>query len=285
MNDQLAKGYAELRKARAESRGLYWAVGLFSFFANLLMLTGPLYMLQVYDRVLSSRSEATLVALSVLVIFLYAIMGVLDFTRGRIMGRVGARFQTRLDRRVFSAVLRRSALRPQAGPSTGLRDLEAVQRLMTSPALMALFDIPWTPIFLIGIWIFHPALGILALAGGVLLIAITVINQMLSRHSLNASNAAAMQAEHLSENLRSEAELLQSLGMQGAAFERWQSARKQSLEHSIASADVGGSFTSLSKTLRLILQSAMLGLGAYLVLQNQMTAGAMIAGSILLGRA
>ena len=103
-------GQEELLAARRESRGLYWAVGLFSFFANMLMLTGPLYMLQVYDRVLGSRSEATLVALSLLVVFLYGTMGILDYTRGRVMARVGARFQSRLDRRVFDAMLRRSAV-------------------------------------------------------------------------------------------------------------------------------------------------------------------------------
>ena len=124
-----ARGRAELIEARKESRSLYWFVGIFSFFVNMLMLTGPLYMLNVYDRVLGSRSYETLVALSVLVAFLYGMMGILDYTRGRIMGRVGARFQSRLDRRVFSAVLRAQAsarIPKQAG--TGLRDLESVQR-------------------------------------------------------------------------------------------------------------------------------------------------------------
>ena len=114
MQDKLkAAGQAELREARAESRTLYWIVGIFSMFANLLMLTGPLYMLQVYDRVLGSRSEETLIALSLLVVFLYGVMGILDFTRGRIMARVGARFQARLDRRVFDAVVRKSAIAPR----------------------------------------------------------------------------------------------------------------------------------------------------------------------------
>ena len=135
------KGREELRAARKESRSLYWFVAIFSFFVNLLMLTGPLYMLQVYDRVLGSRSEATLIALSLLVAFLYGMMGLLDFARGRVMGRVGARFQARLDRRVFEAVMRRSAIASDEKSATGLRDLEAVQRLMTSPVLMSLFDI------------------------------------------------------------------------------------------------------------------------------------------------
>ena len=138
-------GFVELVSARRQSRGLFWSVGLFSFFANLLMLTGPLYMLQVYDRVLGSRSEETLVALSLLVAFLYGMMGILDFSRGRIMARVGARFQAALDRRVFEAMLKRSAVANDPVAQTGLTDLEAVQRLWASPPFMALFDLPWLP--------------------------------------------------------------------------------------------------------------------------------------------
>ena len=160
------KGREELRAARRESRPYYWFVGVFSAFVNLLMLTGPLYMLQVYDRVLGSRSEATLVALSVLVIFLYGMMGLLDYVRGRIMGRVAARFQSRLDLRVFDAVVRRAATQPDELAATGLRDLESVQRLLASPVLLAIFDLPWTPFFLFGIMLFHPWLGYLAIAGG-----------------------------------------------------------------------------------------------------------------------
>ena len=122
-----SRGQDELRQIRRESRTLYWFVGIFSFFVNMLMLTGPIYMLQVYDRVLGSRSEATLVALSLVVVFLYAMMGLLDYTRGRVMGRVGARFQHRLDRRVFEAVMRKSALVQDEKTATGLRDLESVQ--------------------------------------------------------------------------------------------------------------------------------------------------------------
>jgi len=129
---QIPHGPEELRVARKESRSLYWAVGVFSFFANLLMLTGPLYMLQVYDRVLGSRSEETLLALSLLVVFLYGIMGLMEFVRGRVMGRVGARFQATLDRRVFEAVTRKAAISPDPRTESGLQDLESVRRLMTA---------------------------------------------------------------------------------------------------------------------------------------------------------
>ncbi len=279
------KGREELRAARRESRPYYWFVGVFSAFVNLLMLTGPLYMLQVYDRVLGSRSEATLVALSVLVIFLYGMMGLLDYVRGRIMGRVAARFQSRLDLRVFDAVVRRAATQPDELAATGLRDLESVQRLLASPVLLAIFDLPWTPFFLFGIMLFHPWLGYLAIAGGGLLIIITLINQIVTRNPSLRSSSATLQSEKISDQIRGESEMVQAMGMRGDAFRRWQSARDASLKGQIASADLLGSFSTLTRTLRLLLQSAMLGLGAYLVLQNELTAGAMIAGSILMGRA
>jgi len=285
VTDQLDPGLEELRAARRESRKLYWAVGIFSAFANLLMLTGPLYMLQVYDRVLSSRSIETLVALTVLIAFLYGIMGILDYSRGRILARIGARFQERLDRRVFDAVLSNSTRGHSEKAQTGLRDLEAIQRFISSPAPTAAFDIPGTPIFLVGISIFHPWLGYLAMVGGAFLVIITLLNQSLSKHPQNRSNTSAHRASHLGEQLRSEAEIVQSLGMQQNAFERWQARRKLSLDLQLQATDVGGTFTTMTKTFRLFLQSAMLGLGALLVLRGEMSAGAMIAGSILMGRA
>ena len=286
MSDELtARGRAELLSARRESRTLYWMVALFSFFVNMLMLTGPLYMLNVYDRVLGSRSLETLIALSVLVGFLYACMGILDFVRGRVMGRIGARFQAKMDRRVFSAVLKATTLnRAPREAATGLRDLEAVQRLITSPALMALFDLPWAPLFFVGIFIFHPLMGVLALVGAVALILVALANQATTKGPLQDANAATFASEQLGAQIRGESEMVHSLGMRGAAFDRWQIARGASLDATIAATDASGTFTSMTKAFRLFLQSAMLGLGAYLVLQGELTPGAMIAGSILLGR-
>ncbi|MFV2033586.1 MAG: type I secretion system permease/ATPase [Halocynthiibacter sp.] len=282
----LSGGLAELRAARRDSRKLFWAVALFSAFVNLLMLTGPLFMLQVYDRVLGSRSVETLLALSVLVAFLFGMMGLLDYARGRILSRIGARFQARLDQRVFSAVLRAPLLaRGQAAARTGLQDLEAVQRFIASPVLSAFFDLPWTPIFLTGILIFHPWLGILAISGGVVLVLVTFLNQWATRAPVLAAHQAGRTADFISAQIRAEAETVQSIGMQTSAFERWQIARSEALVKTMETGDSTGIYSSLTKTLRLFLQSAMLGLGAYLVLRDELTPGAMIAGSILLGRA
>ncbi len=278
-------GNNELRAARRQSRQLYWFVGIFSFFVNLLMLTGPLYMMQVYDRVLGSRSEATLLALSILVVFLYGMMGLLDYARGRVLARIGARFQSTLDKRVFDAMVRKSAVDNDPVAQTGLQDLEAIQRLMSSPVLGAAFDLPWTPLFLAGIALFHPWLGLLALAGGAVLVCIAILNQVFSKKPQMQANGSTHKAGLLSEEIRKEAEMIQSMGMRGAAFSRWKVARDGALGDTVAASDTSGGFTVLTKTLRLFLQSAMLGLGAYLVLQGDVTGGAMIAGSILMGRA
>ena len=241
MNKSIYKnGYEELRRVRRQSRGLYWFTGIFSFFVNLLMLTGPLYMMQVYDRVLGSRSEATLLALSLLVVFLYGMMGLLDYARGRIMARVGARFQSALDKRVFDAMIRRSAVAQDQAAQTGLSDLEAVQRLIASPVLTAGFDLPWTPVFLAGIALFHPWLGLLALAGGAVLVVIAIFNQVFTRAPMQKANMTGHKANLMSEEIRNEAEMIQSMGMRDAAFRRWQVARDASLKESVAANDVSG---------------------------------------------
>ena len=279
-------GPDELRAVRREQNGLLWAVFAFSAVVNLLMLTGPLYMLQVYDRVLGSQSQETLVALTALLVVLFLVMGLVDHIRARIMARVGARFQDRLDLRVFSASTRLAAVAPSDPMAlTAQRDLDAIHRLLISPVLMAVFDIPWTPLFIAAIFVFHPALGVLALAGGAVLVAITWANQSGTRHQNMAATGASLTAERMSDQIRAEAEMVQSLGMRGAAFARLAQARRQAVQAGLDLSDRGGAYSATTKTFRLFLQSAMLGLGAWLVLRGELTPGAMIAGSILLGRA
>lgn len=281
-----ARGQAELTAARSGQNGLIAAVLLFSVVVNLLMLTGPLYMLQVYDRVLGSRSEATLIALSVIVTFLFMIMGILDHLRGRILARIGARLQDRLDRRVFSAAMRRLMVLPDDQTALAAqRDVEAIQRLWASPLMAALVDMPWTPLFVAAIFVFHPVLGYLSLAGGALIVAVALLNQWRTQAPLARANAAGLQADRAADLMKGEAETIRALGMTGAAFDRWQAARGAALGEGLAASDTGGAYSAISKTFRLFLQSAMLGLGAWLVLGNELSAGAMIAASILLGRA
>jgi ATP-binding cassette, subfamily C, bacterial len=268
------------------TKRLFVSLGVFSLFVNVLMLTGPLYMLQVYDRVLSSRSTATLLALTLLIAGLYAISGVLDYARGRIAARVGALIQTRLDPKVFEAGLSRALVSGERGrPWSGLRDLESVQRFMASPVLFALFDIFWTPIFLLAIFSFHPYLGWLAVGGGTLLVGISLANQRMTKRSTAEATATAMVSDAFAETVRQQAEVVQGLGMRDAVLARWQKNRGRALHANLVSADVVNQFSTMSKTLRFFLQSAMLGLGAYVVIAGEMSPGSMIAGSVLLGRA
>lgn len=276
-------GPDELTVFRRRNAWLLWTVGLFSMAVNALMLTGPLYMLQVYDRVLGSRSAETLLALSVLILFLFAMMAVLDFARGRVAARYGARLQDALDTRIFAAALAR-AQRTGEG-QTALQDLAAVQRLAASPVFMALFDLPWTPLFIAAILLFHPWLGALAVVGMALLIVLALVNRARSHGPIADAAMAAQSADRVGAEMQGEAELIRALGMQGNAFARWHRQRRIALAEGMRASDLVGGFSATTRSLRLLMQSAILGLGAYLVLQAEMTAGAMIAGSILLGRA
>jgi len=279
-------GLAELAAARQAFCGAMTAAFAFSAFVNLLMLTAPLYMLQVYDRVLASRSVETLVALSLLAGFLFLIMGLLDHARGRVMARVGGRLQAGLEGRVLSAALRRLALFPQDTAALGAqRDLDAVARFWASPVLLALFDAPWTPVFIALLFVFHPWLGLLAIGGGVTLALITWANQRMTAAAVQSSTLAVQATDRLAEALKAEAEVIQALGMRAAVFARWQAGRAVARDSGLVAADISGRWSVFSRTFRLFLQSAMLGLAAWLVLRAELSAGAMIAASILLGRA
>jgi ATP-binding cassette, subfamily C, bacterial len=282
----LATGQAELAAARSASNGGLAMAFVFSAFVNLLMLTAPLYMLQIYDRVLASRSVETLLALSLLVAFLFLLMGLLDHARGRVMARVGARLQQCLDARVMSAAFRRLTLAPQdTAALAAQRDLDALARFWAAPVLLALFDAPWSPVFIAALFVFHPWLGWLAVAGGLLLILFSWANQRRTEQPLANATLATFATDRLGETLKTEAELIRALGMSAAAFTRWQDGRGKAMADGLAASDTSGRWSVLVRTFRLFLQSAMLGLAAWLVLRDELSAGAMIAASVLMGRA
>ena len=243
-------------------------------------------MLQVYDRVLGSGSEATLVALFLLVAFLYLMMGILDAVRGRVLSRIAARFQTDLEPRVFNASLQDAADNPKASTrSRALDQLGQLRRFFASQSISAFYDLPFTPLFLFGIALFHPYLGILAAVGGGTLVGLALISKRVSKPLQQAAQASENQVSVTAAKMSNGAEALKSLGMQPAAYARWMQIRERALGNSVSSEDTTQSFSATSKALRLFLQSAMLALGAWLVLQREVTPGAMIASSILLGRA
>ena len=279
-------GTAELRAAWPASRWLLIWVGVFSVFSNILVLTGPIYMLQVYDLVLTTRSVDTLAALSVLVALLFLFMGLIDYSRTRVLARIGARFQSALEERVFMAVLHRNRHPDDRAQATeALRDLDAVQRLFSSPVLIALFDVPFVPVFAAAIFLFHPMLGWLAVGGGATLIILAMINQLATKRRVRAARQTAQSAMHLADVSAVESEIVLPLGMRENLADRYLTGSRSALQQTLSAGDYNAAFTTATRTFRLFLQSAVLGAGAYFVLQEQMTAGAMIASAILLGRA
>ena len=279
-------GNREIRAALAESRRLFLACALFSMAVNLLMLTGPLFMLQIYDRVLTSRSEATLVTLAAIVAFLYLMAGILDHARGRVLARAGARLQARLDPRVLRAILTRSiSPADRTRPATGLRDLEAIQRFASGSGPFAVFDAPWTPVFLLALFSFHWLLGLLAVFSGCLLIFIAFLNQTGTAGLQREVAEASIRSGYFIEQMRAGGETVRGLGMYDAVTARAGALRDLLLDRTLAASDRNGFFSVLSRTLRLFLQSMMLGLGAWLAILGEVTPGVMIASSILLGRA
>jgi len=279
-------GVEELRAALADSRYSFIAVAVFSFFVNLLVLTGSIYSLQVYDRVLTSRSEPTLVVLTLLLVAFYIIMGVLDHMRGRITARIGARFIAKLEMRVFRIVIDRTMLASQGiNTTTAMRDLDSVQRALASPAAFAVFDVPWTPVFVVLIFIFHPLMGIIGVVGGLILVCLTWLNQNGTKGDQEKAMNTARLSEEWTGTLQREADTVRALGMRSSTAVRWKGMREDTLTANIHYSDKNGFFSTTSKTFRIFLQSAILGAGAWLAIQGHISSGAMLASSIIIGRA
>jgi len=256
----------------------------FSVFTNLLMLTGPLFMLQIYDRVLSSRSEETLLALTMLVSGLYLLYWLLDFARARVMSRAGARVQAGLNRDIFERVLDRAAL--GSGPRGGsLADIEAIRGFYASPLCLALMDAPWTPVFLAAIFLFHPLLGWVGVAGGAVLVSAAILNQMLTARRMRDGAALQAEAQAFARQAEDAGDFIRAQGMTAAVTDRWLALQDAAMARLTRATDWTGAFGAFTRAFRLFLQSAMLAVGAWVVLKGDVTAGAMIAASVMLGRA
>lgn len=261
------------------------SIGVFSLFANLLMLTGPLFMLQVYDRVLTSGSFPTLLALALLVAILYAAYGFLEFIRSRLLVRTGRIVDEALRERVFDAMAAQ-ALRPSAGPrSEPLSDLQTIRQFLQSNGPLAFLDMPWAPVYLGVIFLMHSLLGYAALAAAILLGVIAVAAEQITRRHAAESQKATLQANILAEQCRSNVEAATVLGMMGRLRQRWAGTQDKALDSQTLASDRGGLLTGLSRTLRLVFQSAILGLGAYLAIRREISPGSMVAASIIMSRA
>ena len=275
----------QLGAALSASRGALVGVGVFSFFINALMLTVPLYMLQIYDRVLASRSTSTLLLLTLVTLGLLVTFGVLEWARSRVLVRVSTRLDDRVNLSVLSAVLAERLRGQGGGHGQPLHDLETLRGFLTGPGLLSFFDAPWAPLFIAVIFLFHPTLGYIALAGALLLFAIALLSEILTRKPLRNAAGSMISANSFAETSLRNAEVIQALGMMPGLFKRWVSRHQSGIAWQSAASDRAGSLTAAAKVLRQLLQVAILGAGAYLAIHQVITPGVMIVASIIMGRA
>jgi len=272
--------------ALASCRNAFLTVGLFSAVVNVLMLTGSIYMLQVYDRVIPSRSIPTLVSLSIIVVAIYALQGVFDWLRQRILTRVGAALDRALWERVISTILR-APLRAggaRSGPQLA-QDLDSVRGFLSGLGPTTLFDLPWMPLYLAGCFLLHPYLGWALVGGAVTLFGIALLTEIRTRGpTREASRSAAARSTQLEAGRRN-AEVVAALGFERRLIARIAAANDEHIAAQQRNADIAGALGTLSKTLRFVLQSALLGIGAWLVIEGQASSGVMIAASIMGSRA
>jgi ATP-binding cassette, subfamily C, type I secretion system permease/ATPase len=259
--------------------------GLFSLAINSLLLVPAIYMLQVFDRVLSSRHEETLVMLSVAALLALAVMAALDVLRARLLAACGVVLDRRLGPQVLQGLLAQTSRLSGAEHLNGLRDVATLRNFLVGAGVIALFDAPWLPLFLVLIYLFHPVLGAVALAGALLMLALAALNERLTRAPLEQVLAAGRRAGRFVDAAAGNAETVSALGMQAAVTRRWQSLNEAALGEQAAASGLGATFAGLTKFTRQFIQMAMLGTGAYLVIALNLSAGVMIATTIILGRA
>ncbi|RWH28794.1 MAG: type I secretion system permease/ATPase [Mesorhizobium sp.] len=277
---------SELRKALASFRGPYAAVAGLSGLINVLMLSGSLFMLQVYDRVLPSRSVPTLVALIILVAVLYAFQGVLEAIRARVLTRIGAGIDELIAGRVFNCLVRLPLRTPDRGEGLqALRDLDQVSGFLSSPGPGALFDLPWMPLYVVICFLFHPWIGVAALIGALLLIALTALTDRLVRAPTKAMSGFGTRRGAIAQASARNAEVLAAMGMGERLAGRWSQANNAFREAQAQASDLTSGLGAASRIMRMMLQSMVLALGAYLVIYQQATPGIIIASSILTSRA
>lgn len=277
--------HSELKELLLMSRKSFIYVGLFSFFINLLYLTPSIYMLQVYDRVVSGRSESTLLMLTLLVAVLFAVMALLEFVRSRILARISTRMDVAMQARLVDVMFRHALHNPRNASVEPLNDLNTIRSFVSSNGAFAFFDAPWFPIYIGVMFVFHPWFGWFGLASAVLVGGLALWVDKATSPLLKASHGKGIQSRLLLERSLRNAEVATALGVQKGIFSRWQETHTESLHWQGVASDRAGFLSNVSKSLRMLTQSLVLGLGAYLVINMEMSGGMMIAGSILLGRA
>ena len=276
---------SELGAVLATCRGTFLMTALFSSVINLLMVVPSLYMMQVYDRVLHSHSEATLFMLTLITVGLLGTMSLLEVFRSRILVRIGGRLDQRLGERVLAAQFSGSLQRLDGNPAQAMRDFDTVRQFLTGSGIFAFFDAPWAPIFLAIIFLLHPMLGFIALAGGGVLLALAIANNAVTRKPLEVAGKISSALSGAIDSSMRNAEVIEAMGMFQNFRHRWAARQGDVLRLQAQAADCAGVIMGLTKYTRLLLQTAMLGGGAWLAIHEQMSAGCIIASSVLMGRA
>ncbi len=278
--------FTDLQLALKSCRSYFSIAGFFSLFINVIMLVPALYMLQVYDRVVTSRSESTLLLLTLIVVVMLLTLGILEWVRSQILVKAGANLAVLLNERLFNATFRNSLNSSGiASSSQPISDLNNLRQFLTGNGLFAFFDAPWLPIYIAIMFLFHPLFGWVAVGSSIILIVLAVVNEKTSSGLLGEANKVSIASNNfMNKNLRN-VEVIESMGMMDNIRQRWQKMNNQVINLQALASKRAGLISSISKSFRLTVQSLILGLGAYLVIQQEITPGLMIAGSILLGRA
>jgi ATP-binding cassette, subfamily C, bacterial EexD len=277
---------SDLRRALAACRRSFQTTAFFSLFVNLLMLVPAVYMLAVYDRVLMSGSESTLLMLTVITIFLFLVLGGLEWIRARIMVATSARLDEHLGERVFDAIFARSLTSGGAAATAQpLNDLLQIRQFLTGPGLLAFFDAPWMPIYVGLMFLFHSSFGVVAVLSMLLLAGLAFWNEVATRTDLADANRESIEATQFTQRNLRNAEVVEAMGMLPRLRTRWHMRQTQVLALQSRASTKAGLINALSRTYRLTIQSLVLGLGAYLAIRKEISPGLVISGSILLGRA
>ncbi|HQS67427.1 MAG TPA: type I secretion system permease/ATPase [Sulfuricurvum sp.] len=266
-------------------KGSFYFAAFISLFINILMLVPTLYMLQLYDRVLASRSMETLIMLTIIVVFLFFVLGMLEFIRSRILIRVGNAIDAKMSNRLFDAMFALANRHPGKATAQPLGDLTQIRQFLTGTPLFAFFDAPWIPIYIGIMFLFHPLFGYFAIFAAIVAVSLTLINEKRTKAGLEASNKHYQSSQSfISSSLRN-SEIIEAMGMHGNIRRRWYGRYISFLNEQSNASDEAGVWSNTSKIVRMLMQSLVLGLGGYLAIIGEVTPGMMIAGSIIMGRA
>ncbi|ABB74583.1 ATP-binding cassette, subfamily C, exporter for protease/lipase [Nitrosospira multiformis ATCC 25196] len=275
----------EIARALADFKGAFRTVGVFSAIINLLLLVPALYMLQVYDRVLASRNETTLLMLTLLALGAFLFMSALELVRSFILIQLGAQLDARMNRRIYAAAFEQNLKRAGGNAGQALQDLATIRQFLTGQGLFAFFDAPWFPVYLLVIFLFDPFLGLFALVGTIVLVVLAFVNETVSKKPLEEANAVAVTSGTLATNNLRNAEVIAAMGMLPNLMSRWLTLNNRFLQLQAEASQKTGTITSITKFVRVSMQSLILGLGALLALEGEITPGMMIVATILMGRA